>query len=220
MKVFKQTVGCVINSKEGRKEYDAVVVYLVIRSRKCYAEDITYPSASFNVYLYLFPLVPLVHPPSWVPETHMGALPPGKPVWVPIHSVLTLPPSVNSSPVCCSFANRTIQMVSSLLSPRPPTLAPSEGRGDSLSDLCSSQNTLHIHRPCSLIQRDDPRTRPIRGVCFYIQDSGTRNAFTQWGFRLQSIGEDCYRSFCLFQACIHSFIVTETRGTSSSHKCQ
>lgn len=56
MKVFKQTVG--------RKEYDAVVVYLVIRSRKCYAEDITYPSASFNVYLYLFPLVPLVHPPS------------------------------------------------------------------------------------------------------------------------------------------------------------
>lgn len=133
---------------------------MIIR-RKCYAEDITYPSASFNVYLYLFPFVPLVHPPSWVPETHMGALPPGKPVWVPIHSVLTLPPSVNSSPVCCSFANRTIQMVSSLLSPRPPTLAPSEGRGDSLSDLCSSQNTLHIYRPCSLIQWDDLWTRPM-----------------------------------------------------------
>lgn len=53
----------------------------------------------------------------------MGALPPGKPVWLPIHSVLTLPPSVNSSPVCCRFANRTIQMVSSLLPHgRPPSL--------------------------------------------------------------------------------------------------
>lgn len=102
-----------------------------------HSEDVTFPITSFN--FYLFPFVPLIHPPSWVPETHMGALPPGKPVWVPIHSVLTLPPSVNSSPVCCSSANRTIQMVSSLLSPRPPTLAPSEGRGDSLSDLCSSE---------------------------------------------------------------------------------
>lgn len=68
-------------------------------------------------------LSPWSIPPSWVPGTHMGALAPGTPVWVPIHSVLTLPPSVNSSPVCCSFANRTIQMVSS-----PPPLWRTRGQ--------------------------------------------------------------------------------------------
>lgn len=72
-------------------------------------------------------LSPRSIPPSWVPGTHMGALAPGTPVWVPIHSVLTLPPSVNSSPVCCSFANRTIQMVSS--PPPPPHPLPLKDEG-------------------------------------------------------------------------------------------
>lgn len=48
---------------------------------------------------------------------------------MPIHSVLTLPPSVNSAPVCCRFANRTIQMVSSLLPHGHPPLLPLKDEG-------------------------------------------------------------------------------------------
>lgn len=99
--------------------------------------DILAPSSSN--FLYLFPS-PALHLPispsaSQLGETHMGDLPAGMPAPVPNHGALTLPPSVSASPVCCRFANRTIQMVSSLLPLWPPTLATSEGQRDSLRDL-------------------------------------------------------------------------------------
>lgn len=90
-------------------------------------------------FLYLFPSPSLYFPispsTSQLGETHMGDLPAGMPAPVPNHGALTLPPSVSASPVCCRFANRTIQMVSSLLPLWPPTLATSEGQRDSLRDL-------------------------------------------------------------------------------------
>lgn len=82
-------------------------------------------------------------------ETHMGELPAGMPARAPNHGALTLPPSVSASPVCCRFANRTIQMVSRLLPPWPPTLATSEGQRDSLGDLWFS--TVHRTAPPSWI---------------------------------------------------------------------
>lgn len=99
-------------------------------NRKRCPEDIhCRMAAALQLLSVWFPFVPLVHPPSWVPETHMGALPPGKPVWVPVHSVLTLPPSVNGSPACCRFANRTIQNVSSLRPHGHPPLLPLKDEG-------------------------------------------------------------------------------------------
>lgn len=92
----------------------------------------------------------------------MGELPAGMPARAPNHGALTLPPSVSASPVCCRFANRTIQMVSSLLPPWPPTLATSEGQRDSLGDLWFST-----------VRRDSPRSwvlgyaksHPAAGAC-------------------------------------------------------
>ena len=91
------------------------------------------------------PSVPSI---SRLGETHMGELPAGMPARAPNHGALTLPPSVSASPVCCRFANRTIQMVSSLLPPWPPTLATSEGQRDSLGDLWFA--TVHHAAPSML----------------------------------------------------------------------
>lgn len=91
------------------------------------------------------------HSISRLGETHMGELPAGMPARAPNHGALTLSPSVSASPVYCRFANRTIQMVSSLLPPWPPTLATSEGQRESLCDLWFS--TVHHRAPPSLIFR-------------------------------------------------------------------
>ena len=106
----------------------------------------TFIFISFNVY-------PSNSSPSILrlSETHMGRLPAGMPAPVPNHGALTLLPSVSASSVCCRFANRTIQMVSSLLPPWPPTLATSEGQWDSLCDLCFS-TVYHTTPPSCLVR--------------------------------------------------------------------
>lgn len=93
------------------------------------------PSSYISFHLHLCLYLTVRHSISRLGETHMGELPAGMPARAPNHGALTLPPSVSASPVCCWFANRTIQMVSSLLPPWPPTLATSEGQRDSLGDL-------------------------------------------------------------------------------------
>ncbi|KAK9514312.1 hypothetical protein VZT92_027788 [Zoarces viviparus] len=99
-------------------------------SPRSYNSEINlFPASSLALYL---PVRPSVSP---LGETHMGELPAGMPARAPNHGALTLPPSVSASPVCCRFANRTFQMVSSLLPPWPPTPATSEGQRDSLGDL-------------------------------------------------------------------------------------
>lgn len=126
---------------------------------------------SYNFCLYLFPSPSLYHTvrptTSQLGETHMGELPAGMPARVPNHGALTLPPSVSASPVCCRFANRTIQMVSSLLPPRPPTLATSEGQRDSLRDLWFS-TVYHAAAPCWIVGLAN--SHPRVGFLLYCSD--------------------------------------------------